>query len=213
MSQKSNDLIAKYESLWDDFVSANLEFEKILAEHILQGESFHAICARLYGIPYYKAKGLFEDSPSDSKRNIGSVTGLFFEHFISFVIASIAKKKFPDIQPESNKCTDAITREISRDPDLFLKRGENRVVVEFKVSPKKPDIDYVVQLKSRYEERNIYYCVVGGHISLDKTELDVLTRNDWMTFFDSSKRNNDVLRKFKTIDQIMDSIWKKLGGN
>lgn len=212
MFDKTDDMIARYKSIWKDFVSANRDFDNNLVNVIIKGESFHNICQLIYGVPYYISKDLFDPSLSDSNKNIGSVTGLFFEHLISYVISKIAKNKFTDIIVESNKCSDFITRKISRDPDLFLKINDYRVVIEFKVSPKKRDIKYILDLKSKYYEQNIGYYFIGGHISLNATELEKLTRNDWMTFFDSSKSNSELLSKFNTVDQIMNKIWDILSG-
>lgn len=206
---------ARYEAAWKDFVNRTSEVHGELYNLASRdiATDLHGVLASLHGVPYSQAQKMFLKDPSGrSAKNIGSITGLFFEQLAAALICGYLKPRVAGIRIESNTCSIAVLAAIARDPDLSIHHGTRCVIFEMKVAPKKPDFAYARSLKERYERENARYFLVGGYASLSGSELGRLADERWACLMSSSTRNTAASRQLPTLDDLLSGAATFLQG-
>jgi len=145
----------RYKNVWESFVSGLLLLYTDVGKDVSDGtlKSLHEVIELLHWVPYKTAHGIVDvPDVNGSSRNIGSITGLFFEQVVCAVIVPHIRRCVPNVSIERNRCSDSKVRGVSRDPDLFIQNGGRSVIFEIKVVLTKPGIERAENLKSRYTQ-------------------------------------------------------------
>ncbi len=197
-----------YGAIWDTFVGDLTTFHQRLGRAVptTPPRRLHAILRDLHWIPYVKAKRLFDQPVVDhSARNIGAVTGLFFEQAVAALVVPYLRHRLPGAHFERNSCSVPAVRDIARDPDLFVANGDGYAVIEMKVSPKKRDLAHVEQLRARHNAAGIGYYLVGGEISAAPETFERYSNQQWACFVSAPKRKERLLERLPTLDVVMEA--------
>jgi len=123
-----------------------------MGEHAISQKVYlQEIMKEILWIPNVEIRKALEVPHVDeTSENIGAITGLFFEQVATAFIVPALRQSFENIKIERNKCSDVSVRAIARDPDLYAFANNRHAVVEFKVSPKKRDLEYVLDMHEQY---------------------------------------------------------------
>lgn len=172
----------------------------------------HDTLRKIYGVPYEEIRSaLLYPKVNWTSENIGSVTGIFFEQAVSSLAVPFIKSKYPNAQIGRNACDSANVRSIARDPDLYVKVSDIEVVIEMKVSPKKRDLEYVKEIKEKFNQAGIGYFFVGGYVAANRELLNSFKSESWACFLEASRRNEDILSILPAFDTVMKNAVYYLG--
>jgi hypothetical protein len=194
-----------YEGAWRQFV-AELDGLAAQVRETSQSSrlSLHEILTELLWVPYREAHKL-ADIPRvhKSARNIGAVTGLFFEYAACAVIIPAIEAAVPGCRFERNSCSDANVRKIARDPDLFASQNGRHAVFEFKVSPKRREFAATRRMHELYATAGVEYFLVGGAGYVAAPLLEAIGSDGWACVLAASAENEVLRLKLPTLDTVV----------
>ena len=202
----------KYKNIWNIFVS-DLKQIKADYESKIQEETFslHQELQEIEGIPYHCAHDLISDSNiNNNPKNIGSVTGTFFEEAVCMLVLPRIKMHHPDVLIYRNTSNGYLDINLPRDPDLLFHKNGNTIVIEIKRAPKLNDINHIERVRQEHLKCGVQYFFIGGFISINKQRLNDLSKENWLTCMKSSASNKNILTNFQTLDAIVDQISNQL---
>ena len=207
----------RYTEIWQTFVEEISTLSKDIIDSVsLEKEpNLHGILKSLQAVPYQQAHNLFDGLaiPTNKRPNIGSVTGVFFEIMTASIIQGYIKKHLPDATVELNSCSHTKVGGVARDPDIFIHYNGWHVVFETKTSPKRRDLEHVREQRSKYLGlKHTQYYVVGGHASMNKSLLHQLAEGQWICFTSVSERNQDELKAFPSLDELLEKSVQHIKG-
>lgn len=207
------DLPSAYRKLWQDFARGLCRLFRDIETwpNTAENGGLHELFKQLYGVPYHEIRICLQEPPVDgTSENIGPVTGLFFEQLIVAITVPFIRRAVPAATFERNQCSDSAVRGLSRDPDLHVSLGNRRVVFEFKVSPKKPELDSVLAEHARYTGAGVGYYFVGGYVAANAELLQSFS-GGWACFAECSLRNERVLAGLPSLDTVLANAVTYLG--
>ena len=199
----------KYIETWETFTNGLNNIFADIGEQVQANKiDLHETLKKLYGVPNKEIRTALQYPKVDkTSGNIGSVTGIFFEQIVTSLAVSYIKNVYPNAIISRNTCEkSSIVHGITRDPDLYIRENNKEVVIEMKVSPKKADLEYVKNLKEKFEKKNIGYFLVGGYVSADKYLLNSFNLGGWACFLEGSESNKDVISTFPTFTSIIANV-------
>jgi hypothetical protein len=206
-------LKADFETAWDAFLVSTLGIADALGGAAARGESVHDLLASLHAVTYWKAKGLvMSGAAAKSRLNPGPLTGLFFERFAGSVFQGYLGARHPNATffVGCGSVSYSTRDGLPRDPDLCVQQGDRTVVVEFKVSPKKRDLDYLEQLHSQYSAEGMLFLFCGGEVIAQRPQLERIVAGGWACFLESRKSNESIVR-VATVDRLLTKADAWLG--
>jgi len=190
----------KYLEIWEVFISSLRSHREKVEEKIISGrlDNIHEQLKKMVWHPYNASHELSD--------NIGSITGLFFEYNVQTFLVPYIKKHVPEVSIFYNSSVKHKNLGLPRDPDIYFEHHNIGVVVELKVSPKKGDIDYILELKEKYEKRGIHYFFLANYLSANRDRLIELSALKWISIFEVSKTKEKYLTHFNRYDDIFKEI-------
>lgn len=206
------DLKADFEAIWDTFVTSTQQVADALGSAAARHEPVHGLLASLYAVPYWKAKGLVLGGAA-TRLNPEPLSGLFFERFACSVFVEFLCTHHPDAQFYVGRGSEeyAMRVNLPRDPDLCVQRGSRTLIVEFKTSPKKRDLDYVETLHTRYAAEGMLYLFCGGEVVAQRAQIARIVEGGWAAFLEARRRNAAGVQG-ATVDRLLHRAAEWLGG-
>lgn len=206
-------IVETHREVWSRFASDLSDVYSTLGESISQSKDrdLHETLKEIYGHPYREIRqALKVPTVTATSDNIGSITGLFFEQAATAIVVPALRRRISNLHVERNKCSKDSVRALARDPDLYLSHSGRDAVVEFKVAPKKANLDSVLAAKQRYEAAGVGYFFVGGHVSATSEGLRRFKdKTPWACFMTCSPANEQVLAEISILDDLCEflSTW------
>jgi cobalamin biosynthesis Mg chelatase CobN len=210
-------LTGEYKEIWRDFIrqlNGHYAYVKTQVERIQENgpeESFNIAeyLRWVAGLPYHIAHELHIEGADRDSHNIGSITGLFFEQNVASVLIPYVRKRIPKVVIYLNSSESHKSLDLPRDPDILLTNGKSKqVVVEVKSAPKKPDIQRLEHLRTKYQSQGIAYFVIANYLALDSTALENLVQENWfVALWHSGKA--EVKPRY-SVEQMLADIVAKL---
>lgn len=144
-------------------------------------ENVHLLLAELLPIPYYEMKELLQGGADRSPRNPGPIGGVFFERFVAAAVQGRILDSLPGTAMALNAHLPGYPSGLPRQPDIHLSRGGRHVVLECKTSPKKSDIEGVLEMQSHYASSGCAFYFIAGEPVGRASQLHHLASLPWVT--------------------------------
>jgi hypothetical protein len=204
----------KYLRIWKRFASDLRGLYEEIGNEVTASPApnIHSELKAMHWVPYDEIREALKAPEVDgTSDNPGPVTGLFFEQAVSALIVPLIRKRFPAAKIERNSCSIEDVRAIARDPDIFITLDGKSAVMEIKVSPKKVDLEYVLDVRDQYQKCGVGYFFVGGHVtSMAEFIQSFCGETNWACFMDCSTRNEFLLEELPKLDDVVDSLMEFL---
>ena len=173
------DLKEGYEALWTTFANEMRAWTRRVEDWAAGTEALHPFLESVQWTP--KAKLREAVRVGDDTPNVGSATGLFFEHVAAVAIEARIRSQVEGSASHRNRLgTHVAGAGARKQPDLILvnEATGRAVVFEFKTSPKSNNIDGVRGQKASWEtDPNVRFFLVAGYA--DGTVAASLVGDEW----------------------------------
>ncbi len=200
----------KYSVIWKQFaVNLRSIYEEIGNTSIERVNSnLHEQLRAMYGVPYEEVREALKSPAVDATSgNIGAITGLFFEQAATALIVPTLRQQVPTVQIERNTCSSKKISTLAPNPDLYAFANGNDAVIEFKVSPKKENLEQVLLAHEKHLKKGVGYFFIGGEV---RSNAELLQRfggdTPWACFLDCSYANQYILKKLPKLDDVIESL-------
>lgn len=205
------DLKKSYELAWEQFAASVRQIAGRVELAAENSGNIHLMLGKLYDVPYYQAKNLIlQVGSGNSTLNPGPLTGLFFETLVGASVRGFLRANVPGARLTIGRGPQTFPAHLPPNPDICVTHGKNTVVFELKVSPKKPDLDYVKDIRARHEKAGVSYFLIGGEVSGRRESLMELGEEGWVAFLCArSERNREAIEK-ATIDRLLGAAAREL---
>ena len=172
------------------------------------GINLHSQISEMHWVPYDEIRAALEIPVIEgTSENIGAITGLFFEQAATALLVPVLRKRIPNVRIERNYCTEETVRSVARDPDLYATVSGKHLVIEFKVSPKKVNLENVLWARGQYAKLGVGYYFLGGYASASRELLHkFISKDKWACILDVSSRNQDLLQKLPKFDETVENM-------
>jgi uncharacterized protein YchJ len=203
-----------YRNVWKRFATDLREvYETLAQDPTTAGQgTLHAQLKQMQGVPYAEIRPALESPRADLvTQDLSGLTDVFFDQAATALIVPALRRSLDKVHIARGCTSTKQVSGIAKAPDLCISLGDQHAVIEFKASPNKRDLEGVLKMRSKFQQKGIHYYLVAGWVSATPQLLKSFTgETPWACFIGGNQKHKPLLAKMPTLDQLVEDMVASL---